>query len=47
MMRNPDTRQPLPDPQNYKRMFINPMDNAVNPRVWDLTKGNQKRHCFH
>ena len=30
MFRNPDTRQPLPDPENYKRMFINPLDNSSN-----------------
>ena len=30
MFRNPDTRQPIPDPENYKRMFINPLDNVRN-----------------
>jgi hypothetical protein len=30
LLRNPDTRKPLADPENYKRMFINPMDNAQN-----------------
>ena len=25
-----DTRKPLADPENYARMFINPMDNAQN-----------------
>jgi hypothetical protein len=30
MFRNPDTRQALSDPENYKRMFINPLDNAKN-----------------
>src|SRR6478672_4093709 len=30
LFRNPDTRQSIPDPENYKRMFINPLDNTRN-----------------
>jgi hypothetical protein len=30
MFRNPETRKPLPYPENYKRTFINPSDNSQN-----------------